>query len=437
MNPSLKHRLISLILLGVEASWLYLLFRAAVAVVEVVTGGTVVGPPFPAPWVMLMLPASAFVWELGRGVVKRPLLRFAAWAAVGAAAIAGVQRLCPGVPLYLVLPMAVLLWGAGLRLVLGGVSVEAAIRELQLGILALLAVFAVSSGVQLDLPGAQVAAVICVGLGLLAAALANERGPSGTLGRRRWWAVLLVSAAAVGGIAALVVVLVTPGALETLGRAAGWVWGRVDALLAMIGNLLPDSGGGSGAAMPAPGSQGASSESMDGVLPAWLLRTVRMVFTVFVVVCTAAVVWLLSRRLLALGRRAVEGRGEVESLPGAFRLDLKRYARAIMARVRLLFGWRRAAGTTSAVASDPPEITSVREMYRRLLRRAARRGVARRGFDTPGEYESILAASLDGARADLSRLTAAYVAARYGAVAPSPDELQELTAAWRRLEHHF
>lgn len=437
MSPALRCCLVLSACAGVEMIWLFLLYRMVAGAVGYRAGDVVSASTFPRPWVMLLLPASLGIWEIAREWVRWRPLRFVVWAAVGAALVLGLLTLGFNTALYVALPACLVLWGEGLRLAWGGAGRGAAIRELQLGIVALVVVLAASYLMDRELPGAGPAAVAGVALGLLGAAFANERGATGTLGRGRWWGTLLLSAAAVGGLALAVLAVVTPGVLETLWQAVIWCGRRVDAFLAMIGNLIPDPAGGSGPMPAAPGAPGAESEIPDGVLPGWLLRIVRTAFSIFVVLCTMAVVWLLSRRLLAFGRRAAQGRGEVESLHGAFRLDLKRWVRALMVRLGGLFRRHGSGETAVAGLHDAPEITSVREMYRLLLRRAARKGIPRQGFETPREYEVILAEALDGERDALRHLTHAYVGARYGAVPPTPSELQELSVAWRRLEHHL
>ncbi|NLT34735.1 MAG: DUF4129 domain-containing protein [Gaiellales bacterium] len=442
MSPALRRCLVLSACAGMEMGWLFLLCRLVAGVVGLRTGEVAAAPTFPPPWVVLLLPVSLGICGLVRRWVGWKAARFVAWAAVGAALMLGLLSLGFNTALYVALPAYVVLWGAGLRLAFGGTARETAVREFQLGIVALVVVLAVSYLMDLELQHAAPTAAACLVLGLLGVAFANERGSMGTLGRGRWWGVLLLSVAAVGGVALLAVAVVTPGVLETLWQAVVWCGRKINTALAMIGNLIPDPTGGTGATPPAPGAPGAESEIPDGVLPGWLLRIVRTAFSIFVVVCTAAVVWLLSRRLFAFGRRATQGRGEVESLHGAFRLDLKRWARALANWLKGFFRRHHFGQTAATLSQGPPEIASVREMYRLLLRRAARKGIPRRGFETPCEYEAtlaeaILATSLDGEHGALRRLTNAYIDARYGAVPPTPSELQELGVAWRRLEHHL
>jgi hypothetical protein len=103
-----------------------------------------------------------------------------------------------------------------------------------------------------------------------------------------------------------------------------------------------------------------------------------------------------------------------------------------------LLGRRRPVGAGSALAPDqrsavePPGAASVRELYRRVLALGAARGQPRRPAATPAEHLPALQSALDPDE-DLSALTDAYVAARYGRVEPDDDQIAAAERAWRRV----
>ncbi|MBA3822973.1 MAG: DUF4129 domain-containing protein, partial [Ktedonobacterales bacterium] len=86
----------------------------------------------------------------------------------------------------------------------------------------------------------------------------------------------------------------------------------------------------------------------------------------------------------------------------------------------------------------PPPAGSVRAVYRTLLRRMAKVGLARDPDETPTEYAARLAPHLgstptDAPIAALSDLTAGYQDERYGGTAPTPSHFERAQAALRRL----
>jgi len=102
------------------------------------------------------------------------------------------------------------------------------------------------------------------------------------------------------------------------------------------------------------------------------------------------------------------------------------------------FGRRRAAPVPAppvAVlpATATPDALTVREMYRRLLRRGAALGHPRRPAETPREYLERLrrTPTIDGEEADL--LTALYADVRYGDKGERPADIERATRAWERL----
>ncbi len=80
------------------------------------------------------------------------------------------------------------------------------------------------------------------------------------------------------------------------------------------------------------------------------------------------------------------------------------------------------------------EIT-VRRLYARMLREAAKRGQARSSAQTPLDMLPKLTAAFPGAEAETRALTDAYLAAHYGEVPDSSEALAGLRAAWARLKN--
>jgi hypothetical protein len=75
----------------------------------------------------------------------------------------------------------------------------------------------------------------------------------------------------------------------------------------------------------------------------------------------------------------------------------------------------------------------VRYFYRSTLQRAARRGVGRRGSQTPFEYSADLTRRLPDLHPDIDALTDSFVAAEYGPRPPTADQTGVARRAWARL----
>jgi hypothetical protein len=75
---------------------------------------------------------------------------------------------------------------------------------------------------------------------------------------------------------------------------------------------------------------------------------------------------------------------------------------------------------------------SIRRLYARMGYEAAKRGFPRKAAQTPYDYLIQLGSAFPGADADVRLITDAYVAAHYGQVPDTDDELAQIRAAWER-----
>ncbi len=153
---------------------------------------------------------------------------------------------------------------------------------------------------------------------------------------------------------------------------------------------------------------------------------------------TAAVAAALSRAIAGLGGRPVrsaefeEERDSVWSWQDAG-LDL----RALLSGAGA-FLQRRSRQAGRDALDGPP--TSIRGVYRRLLRRGRALGVPRAACETPHEYLERLRIMSDppaGAmeERDAAALTSSYVSVRYGDQPERAGDLERAVQVWQRLEH--
>ncbi len=76
---------------------------------------------------------------------------------------------------------------------------------------------------------------------------------------------------------------------------------------------------------------------------------------------------------------------------------------------------------------------TIRAIYARMARLAARRGYPRWPAQTPYEYLQQLDHALPGCAEEVRVITQAYVLAHYGQVPDRPEELERVRQAWRRV----
>lgn len=97
-----------------------------------------------------------------------------------------------------------------------------------------------------------------------------------------------------------------------------------------------------------------------------------------------------------------------------------RLGRRLLRRFGLLRGWRTAA--------------SIRRIYQQMSQAAAASGFPRATAETPYEYLTTLATAWPDHTAETSLITQAYVNIRYGELPETQEELNQIQAAWKRLE---
>jgi len=107
-------------------------------------------------------------------------------------------------------------------------------------------------------------------------------------------------------------------------------------------------------------------------------------------------------------------------------------------RQSLRDGWRRLADALRlfrqfGLGQDLFAALTIRRIYLRMEKLAGARGFPRGLAETPYEYRQALYQAFPGCGEDIQRITAAYIAVRYGDVPESTGELETVRAAWERV----
>ena len=335
-----------------------------------------------------------------------------------------------------IVPAAGVLWSLGARLASSRMAYETVVTEFQLGLMALAGSLFIGYLVGVDQPAAVPIAVAFVGLGLVGAAatrVADEGGPLFFQQGGTWWGMLLVSVALVLALGLLAGVLFTPELMQFVARGIRAVWELIERLLDALAGLFSSSGSEMEpppvAEVPLPQDDG---QSFSWGLPEWLLRPSRIAYGVLVGGLMLVAIWRIASQLFDwILRRAGRGRVEMESLPGAFRLDLARLFRRMLAWVCSLSPFARFRRRPQ---EESTLTTSIRRLYADMLRWGARSGFPRGSSQTPYEYQQVLCMALPAHRTDVAFITESYVRAKYAGQPPTEAELHQLKESRRRLK---
>jgi hypothetical protein len=103
---------------------------------------------------------------------------------------------------------------------------------------------------------------------------------------------------------------------------------------------------------------------------------------------------------------------------------------------------RRSGGDTQShqpdeIAAAAPAARTIREIYRALLQKAAKRGHVRKRDETPHEFRQRLDAHEPENEPQLGLLTEAYALTRYGGAVPNEHELAIIRGSWNELEQKW
>jgi len=192
--------------------------------------------------------------------------------------------------------------------------------------------------------------------------------------------------------------------VQFIGRILFLIMGTASAAL-RAANILPEQ---STPILPTPTATAAAGTSE---LAGKSLVVFLMVGLIVLVGLALARVYQRAT-LAARDSRQVRERLEDDEEPGL--------GRRLLERLGLLRQWRAAA--------------SVRRIYRLMSRAAAAAGYPRLEAETPYEYLPTLARVWPDGASETRLITEAFIRVRYGEAPESEAELDQLRAAWRRLE---
>lgn len=353
----------------------------------------------------------------------------------------------PSAELVMTVAGALLWWGGG-RLQKAGPGHALFLSEFQFGVAILLIVFFVDGQRGAGIPGLHALSLPFFLFALLGLALAHGRSGRGWIfsGQQRglWLGLLGMVVCLVITLGLLLGFLLRPDLLSLMLDLLKAAWTFVSELVARVFSFLFSL-------FPVPESKGIrltppqiSPMDRDPSFIVKLFRipeAVRRVGEIAVgclwILLFLIALWRVSSGILAwLTRKVMSLEGvEVEPLSGAFLEDLRALARFVTRQVARVWRWlRRITGWKEGGAAARSEDPAAREVYRKVLRWAARKGCPRERAQTPREYLGVLAKAFPDARWDLAYITHQYTRVRYGSMPPSPKAVEKMQASWNRLK---
>jgi hypothetical protein len=424
----------------------------------------------PVPCLMLGVPLAFTLWRLTRAL--SPSLRFFAGLAGGAiwallliaffdfpvdaltepARAAGplarlFQRQGAPNPIQLTALTAVATWIGGLRLATLRVGFDHLLSEFQFGLLILLFIFFCAAQWDAALPATAAVVFSFFTLFLLGMAAARDGDAGGWLqgkARARWLAALVFNAALILGVGLLLTAAVTPAALKLVLGFLEALWDTmmewVIRFIAFLARLIPQPeirayslGGGAGTA---PQDPSAVADLLQ--IPDTIRRVAAFIVSALWIVLCGVCLWRMASQIAVWLRRQLNDLdgAEVETLQGAFRLDVRQLLSRVLRRLRGWIAWLGyALGRRPMTDSLPAEAAAVRRLYRSLLAWSAAGGCPRQRHQTPHEFLGRLCDWLPEARAKLTLITAHYAGVRYGGRRPDAAVVKLLESTWQDVRH--
>ena len=179
----------------------------------------------------------------------------------------------------------------------------------------------------------------------------------------------------------------------------------------------------------APDSKGSTSPELVVVF----VHIIAIILPILIVLLIIfAVRLILRRRNIRLTRRQEDQHESLWSW-SLFWIQLRTFFMALFRRFFPIRQQEQRQAIAEEITGEPTA-RSIREIYRALLGWSAARGIARKRAETPYEFRSRLDKRLPLAEPELSIVTEAYTATRYGRVVPDENDVARVREAWTQLQ---
>ncbi len=163
--------------------------------------------------------------------------------------------------------------------------------------------------------------------------------------------------------------------------------------------------------------------------------TIKILLPVLVLVLLVLIVRLLMRRRsISMTSRVLDIHESVWSWE-LFWTQMRAFLRALWLRLFPQLAGETDVQESESEVSTEPTARSIRDVYRAMLRWASQRGYPRKKDETPYEFRTRLRTRLPFTEPEISTVTEAYTAIRYGRVVPSEADVAHIQQTWMQLQH--
>ncbi len=163
--------------------------------------------------------------------------------------------------------------------------------------------------------------------------------------------------------------------------------------------------------------------------------SIKIVLPVLVIILLLFIVRLLMRRQHIRVTRHVDETHESVWSWELFWTQMRAFLRAVWLHLFPQQAGETPVQENESEISTEPTARSIREVYRTMLRWASQRGYPRKRDETPYEFRTRLRTRLPFTEPEISTVTEAYTAIRYGRVVPSEAEVAHIQQTWQQLQH--
>lgn len=188
------------------------------------------------------------------------------------------------------------------------------------------------------------------------------------------------------------------------------------------------------------GRTGLTNPSHLSTLPPFVIPLAKVLILILLLLGAFLLLrWALRkrRRTRIKSRKRVT---EIHESVWSWRLFLTQLRGLLLALWHRFFPPRAIVEEEQAVLDDrkaAPNVRTVREMYRAMLKRASGRGYSRLRIETPYEFQQRLDGRTPLASPHIAPITDAYTAIRYGDIVPDEAEVGRIRQEWGELERQW
>jgi len=338
-------------------------------------------------------------------------------------------------PALLIIICSAVLWWMGRRLAIIKMDFAATVSEFQFGLIMLVFIYLIAHYVNTETNTAIPIILAFFTCGLLGISISHDqegRGWFNSSGRWHWSVMLLISVGLILVIGLIVSLLLSPELLQMIIKGLKWLWETIEKLMQWLAGLFPQT------AQPDETGQSQNvtgtpmpEETLKLHFPEWLGSSFRIIWTVMVAGLLLLAIWQMASQIFTWMRKNAGGTGgESESLKVNLWSDWMHWFKRLISGLLRIF----SRDTGSQKSGITGEARRVRQIYGQWLRRMTSAGYPRQKARTPLEYQAKVEDLLCEQKEEVKAITSEYMRVRYGAAAPSIQEVERMKEQWNILK---